>query len=473
MKKIGKYDLLCPLGSGATSTVYLGRDPSTRRDVAIKIAFPEILRNPERSRPYFHLFKNEASLAGKLAHPHIVQIHDAVVTNEQCYIVMDYVRGGTLQECCTTKKLLPVGQVVEIVFKCTRALDFAHHIGITHRDIKPANILYVGDAMDGHIKISDFGAAIVGQPECTLVSGIGSPAYMSPEQVRELTLDHRTDIYSLGVVMYQLLTGQLPFRAESNYEMAYQIIHAEAVPPSRLRENIPEALDAVIARAMSKKVEDRYPTWEEFARDLIWSFRKKHSRIERRSLSGRERFGMLRKLSFFADFSDDEIREVLRSSTWHIVSPGQVIARNGGAGDSFGIVTDGELSISGNGRIPDRLSIGDCFGEAMVIGPRAPARDTNIAALTEARVISIKSDALQHVSEACRQHFYGALLIALSRRLALTEERLTALWRSTSTGRYAAIPTQIIRTTVGSAHDPCRSVEKHIEIGFSAKAIAK
>ncbi|GHU36107.1 hypothetical protein AGMMS50256_32250 [Betaproteobacteria bacterium] len=269
MRKIGKYDLIRVLGSGTTSTVYLGHDPSTQRDVAIKIAFPEIFKHPERGKLYSYLFMNEASLAGKLTHPNIVQIYDAAVAEDPCYIVMEYVRGGTLEKCCNAGKLLPIGRIVEIIFKCALALDFAHRIGITHRDIKPANILYVGDTPEsGEIKISDFGAAIVDQPERTQVSGIGSPAYMSPEQLREFALDHRTDIYSLGVVMYQLLTGRLPFQGSSNYNIIYQVINDEPAPPSRLREEIPEALDVIIARAMCKDVEERYATWENFTQDL-------------------------------------------------------------------------------------------------------------------------------------------------------------------------------------------------------------
>lgn len=234
----------------------------------IKVAFPEILKSPERGKLYTHLFLNEASLVGKLAHPHIVQIYDAVVAADLCYIVMEYVPGGTLEACCTPGSLLPIERVVEIIFKCTRALDFAHRIGITHRDIKPANILFSGDdTLSGDIKISDFGAAIVDAPERTQVSGIGSPAYMSPQQVRELALDHQTDIYSLGVVMYQLLTGQLPFQASSNYNIIYQIINTEPMPPSMLRREIPPVLDAIVARAMAKDTKARYPTWAAFAHD--------------------------------------------------------------------------------------------------------------------------------------------------------------------------------------------------------------
>lgn len=174
VKKLGKYELLKKLGEGASSTVYLGRDPFAQRDVAVKVASPEILGDAKRGKLYTHLFLNEASLVGKLKHPHIVQIFDAVVAEKLCYIVMEYVAGGTLEAYARPGHLLPVDRVVELIFKCTRALDFAHRLGITHRDIKPANILMSGDA---DIKISDFGASITsGRNERTQVSGIGSPA---------------------------------------------------------------------------------------------------------------------------------------------------------------------------------------------------------------------------------------------------------------------------------------------------------
>jgi serine/threonine protein kinase len=280
MDKIGKYDVVREIGQGASSTVYLGHDPFSQRDVAIKVVFPQILKDPERGKLYTHLFLNEASLVGKLNHPHIVQIFDAVVADSLCYIVMEYVPGGTLEMFCGEKKLLPVERVVEIIFKCTRALDFAYRLGITHRDIKPANILIVGtDASSGDIKISDFGAAITGGVDHTQVSGIGSPAYMSPQQVKEQTLDHRTDIYSLGVVMYQMLTGQLPFQASNNYNMVYQIVHDEPSKPSALRPGLPPILDQIVARAMAKRLEDRYPNWEEFAQDLAQAVRTRQLKI--------------------------------------------------------------------------------------------------------------------------------------------------------------------------------------------------
>ena len=189
------------------------------------------------------LFLTEASLAGKLQHPHICQIYDAVADEKEHYIVTEYVDGGTLEKFCVPDALLPVDKIVEIVFKCTRALEFAHKMGITHRDIKPANILYTGET---DVKITDFGAALIATGDSTQISAIGSPAYMSPQQVKEHPLNHQTDIYSLGVVMFQLLTGQLPYQASNNYSMMYQITNVEAPLPSSLRKDIPLTVDKIV-----------------------------------------------------------------------------------------------------------------------------------------------------------------------------------------------------------------------------------
>src|SRR5262249_44384554 len=142
--------------------------------------------------------------------------------------------------------LLPIERVVEIVFKCTRALEFAHKMGIIHRDIKPANILYTGE---NDVKVTDFGAALIATGESTQISAIGSPAYMSPQQVKEHPLDHRTDIYSMGVVLYHMLTGKLPFLATNNFSLIYQITNVEPQPPSSLRHEIPPVLDEIVKRA--------------------------------------------------------------------------------------------------------------------------------------------------------------------------------------------------------------------------------
>ena len=431
---IGKYEIRRKIGEGATSIVYLGFDPFAEREVAVKAIFPEVLRDKERGRLYRNLLMTEASLAGKLMHPHIVQIYDAVLAEEQSYIVMEYVAGGTLEPFCSPSTLLPVDRLVEMIFKCTRALDYAFRAGITHRDIKPANILLAntGDSAErssGDIKISDFGAAMMssGEQSRTQVSGVGSPAYMSPEQVRDMSLNHQTDIYSLGVVMYQLLSGRLPFQSNSNYGMIYQICNAEPPPPSTFRADMPVSLDAVVARAMQKETGARYQTWEEFSHDLAQSFRKKQLSAQRQSFPDSEKFEALRGLRFFGEFSDVELWEVVRFSRWDEVAANTVIMRDGERGDSFSFLLDGELTVSKNGHALGTLAAGECFGEMAIIRRGEHTRGADVVAQTATRVVAISAQALQHASEVCRMHFYQGFLDVIAGRLTDANVRLAAL----------------------------------------------
>ena len=433
-ERIGKYEIRRKLGEGATSIVYLGFDPFAKREVALKAIFPEVLRDKERGRLYRNLLMTEASLAGKLMHPHIVQIFDAVVAEDQSYIVMEYVNGGTLEPFCTPSTLLPVDRLVEIVFKCTRALEYAFRAGITHRDIKPANILLVGgedgaEGGGGDIKISDFGAALLTSEGQTLtqVSGVGSPAYMSPQQVRDMPLDHQTDIYSLGVVMYQLLTGRLPFNSNSNYGMIYQICNSDPPPPSTFRTDMPVSLDAVVARAMQKEVAARYQTWEEFSHDLAQSFRNKKLSAQRQAFPDSEKFEALRALRFFGEFSDVNLWEVVRFSRWDEVTAGTVIMRDGERGDFFAFLLDGELTVSKVGHTLETLAAGECFGEMAIIRRGEHSRGADVVAQTATRVVTISAQALQHASDACRMHFYQGFLDVIARRLANANARLTSL----------------------------------------------
>jgi eukaryotic-like serine/threonine-protein kinase len=433
-ERIGKYEIRRKLGEGATSEVYLGYDPFAAREVAVKVIFPEVLRDKEKGRLYRHLLVTEASLAGKLAHPHIVQIFDAVLDEEQSYIVMEYVPGGTLEPFCSPSTLLPVDRLVEIIFKCTRALDYAQRLGITHRDIKPANILLVrpGDIHEksgGDIKISDFGAALMtgNEQTQTQVAGVGSPAYMSPQQVREATLDHQTDIYSLGVVMYQLLAGRLPFQATSNYGMVYQICNSDPPPPSTFRTEVPASLDAVVARAMQKELENRYQTWEEFSHDLAQSFRNKQLASRRQEFPDSEKFETLRTLAFFDDFSDVEIWEVVRFSRWDVMAPDTVIMKDGEPGEFFAFLLEGELQVTKRGTSLGQLQPGECFGEMAIIRRGDHVRGADVITRTTSKVVTISGDTLHHASEACRMHFFKSFLEVIAGRLDTANSRLATL----------------------------------------------
>lgn len=429
MANIGKYEIRGKLGQGMTSTVFLAYDPFAEREVAIKRLFSEALNDEVRGHVFRRLLATEASLAGKLAHPHIAQIYDAVFEPNDAYIVMEYVPGGTLEPFCQPDNLLPFDRLIEIVFKCTRALDYACHQGVTHRDIKPANILLANsDNLGGDIKISDFGAALIAQDnDRTQISGVGSPAYMSPQQVRELPLDHRTDIYSLGVVMYQLLTGRLPFHASNNYSMIYQITSIEALPPSTYRQDIPPTLEAIVTRAMAKDLDARYANWEQFSQDLMGAFRQNQENGRQQQFADSEKFETLRALPFFAQFSDVQLWEVVRFSEWKDVKPGTLIMKDGDPGEHFCFLAAGQVEVQKNGRVLTRLSAGECFGEMAVIHDRVTPRAADVVALSDARIITISGESLKRASEGCQMRFYGAFLDVLANRLSATNLRLASV----------------------------------------------
>ena len=438
LERIGKYSLRGQIGAGTTATVHLAFDPFAQREVAIKLLRTDILQDAERGPQYRRMLRNEASLAGRLQHPHIVQILDAVITEQESYIVMEYVPGTTLAHYIQTDRLLPLQRLVEIIFKCTRALDYAYTHGVMHRDIKPANILLVQNpdgTATGDIRITDFGAALQLDAAGTQVTGVGSPAYMSPQQIRDLPLDHRSDIYSLGVVMYQLLCGQLPFKAANHYAMLHQILQTEPPPPSSYRSDIPASLDAIVARAMQKDVAARYADWSEFARDLTQAFRgqqqAQQSPPPHEEFPDSEKFESLRALPFFHEFSAVEIWEVLRFSRWQTVAAQTRIMQDGSSGDFFCFLLAGELHVSKQGQLLYQLQAGDCFGEMAIIG-HPPAslpqpRSADVTAHTAATLVSIPASALNQASPTCRMHFYRAFLAVLSNRLNTANIKLTAV----------------------------------------------
>jgi len=425
MNRIGKYPVLRRLGQGATSEVWLCNDPFNARDVAVKLAFNEALRHPERGRVYRKLFLTEASLAGKLQHPHICEIYDAVAEENQHYIVMEYVAGGTLEKFCRTDGLLPVDRAVEIAFKCTRALEFAHRLGIIHRDIKPANILYTGET---DVKLTDFGAALIASGDITQVSAVGSPAYMSPEQVREQPLDHRTDVYSMGVVLYHLLTGRLPFQAVNNFSLIYQITSVEPEPPSAYRPQIPPEVEAIVLRAMQKDPGRRYRHWEQFSQDLADAFRAQRRDTESaRAFADTEKFQTLRALPFFENFSDAELWEVARISTGRRASAGELLMKEGEPGDFFCILARGQVRVTRKGRLLNLLRAGEPFGEMAYLARRSQTRGADVTVMDEADIISVPSDGLAQATDGCRHKFDRAFMGILVERLSMANLRLSGV----------------------------------------------
>ncbi len=265
---IGRYEIVAELGRGAMGVVYKARDPKIDRLVAIKtIAF--LGQESEEEREFRARFFHEAQAAGRLSHPRIVTIFDVAEDSEtqQPYIVMEYVPGHSLEkELAEGTGKMPLEQALQLTEELAEALDYAHAQGIVHRDIKPANIL-LGD--DGHAKIADFGIAKFNLANITSAGhAMGTPAYMSPEQLSGEAVDGRSDLFSVGVILYTLLTGYKPFQGNSAMTVSYKVVNRDPVPVSALDADIPPTLDYVVSRAMAKDRRRRYQTGMELALDV-------------------------------------------------------------------------------------------------------------------------------------------------------------------------------------------------------------
>ncbi|MCX5906769.1 MAG: serine/threonine-protein kinase, partial [Deltaproteobacteria bacterium] len=265
-KKLGRYEILQEIGHGGMGLVYKGRDPIIDRLVAIKTIRFDRLYEGQEIRSLKERFFKEAQAAGKLIHPNIVTVFDVGEDSGEAYIAMELVEGETLAPYIDPNHLLPVKEVLEALGTVALALDFAHQHGIVHRDVKPSNIMRT---QKGQIKVMDFGIAKL--PSSTLTqtgSILGTPSYMSPEQIHNRPVDGRSDLFSLGCVLYELLTGTKPFRGENFSALVLQIMEADPVSPSQENHRVPSACDALLTQALAKNPEGRYQDGKEMAEAL-------------------------------------------------------------------------------------------------------------------------------------------------------------------------------------------------------------
>ena len=409
--RIGKYYVVHEVGRGSTGTVYLSHDPFYGRDVAIKLYHATVGDDAE-SRNARRMFMGEAKMVGKLQHPNIVPIFDAGEEDGRRYVVTEHVHGArTLSAYCRSGSLLPIDQVVSILYKCAKALHYAHSRGVVHRDIKPSNILLT---QDGDVRIVDFGIALVADSDVSRLEGVaGSPAYMSPEQVQGLELDARSDLYSLGAVMYEMLCGQRPFRAGALGKLLRQVVQSEAESLRSIRPEIPEELEEVVKRALQKEPNNRYRTGTEFAAELTRVHQK--LRASQAEIDDEERFAVMRKLRFFHDFSHGEIREVMRAGVWTECQPGESVLRPGDIDDRFYIVVSGTVRLSRGGDIIGRVHAGGCFGEAgYAEGSR---RDTVVEAESAVTMLKVTATLLEQSSVSCQLRFHKVFVRELIGRL--------------------------------------------------------
>ena len=414
--RIGKYQIKQELGTGAVSTVYLAYDEFYNSDLALKVYEPDTTgqMGPGRAQ-----FVSEAALAGKLVHPHIVTILDAVADDQASYVAMEYVPGGNLHRYTSSTRLLPVQDVIQIAFKCCGALDYAFRAGVVHRDIKPANIL-VAEGTD--VKVADFGAAFVSGIETTQRLRVGSPSYIAPEQIRAEPLTHQSDMFSLGVVLYELLTGARPFRGANTIETLEQVLRVTPPAPSQVRSELPVPIDAIALGMLQKTPGDRYANWAELALDLA---RVGRLSVFDQAVHDSDKYTALRGAPLLAALSDAEIWELARAGQWSRLPRQTVLVREGEMGDSLFILGEGEAKVTFQGKLLNVLRKGDCFGEMAYVRGEAAKRGATVETTTDALIVELPRAAVDKLTIACQLHMTRALLRTMADRLDFANVRVS------------------------------------------------
>lgn len=414
-KELGKYKVLKTLGRGSVGVVHEGIDPFLNRRVAIKIAYTYAFKNQASAEHYKQTFFNEAHTAGKLKHANIIEVLDAGVEGECCYIVMELVSGGrTLETYCNPNELLDYMQVADIISKCAKALDYAHRIGVIHRDIKPNNILLT---KNGDVKICDFSIAYLLSEDLdsTIQTGFaGSPRYMSPEQMQEDIVNSQTDLFSLGIVMYELLTGRHPFAAKGFSRLIYKIINEKAPPLKKYRPDLPEVFQRIIYRVLQKHPEQRYKTGLDLAADVNLVFDYTGSSPQQ-DISKKTKL-ISEKLKFFSVFSEDDIVDIIQECEWQEYQSEQEIICREEIADSIFLIISGKVNLYEQDKLIKSLKQGDYFGKAgkLLAGK---SNDIKFYAQKAVQLMKINSDMMDKLSISCQLKFNKLLLKMLIKNL--------------------------------------------------------
>jgi serine/threonine protein kinase len=420
-KQLGKYTLGKELGRGASGIVYLANDPFAHRDVAIKVYPADADMEESKAKLYRKLFFNEAHVAGKLVHPNVLPIYDAGEEGGLRYIVMMYLEDyKPLTEHTRQDNLLPVKKVVEIFFAMSKALDYAHRNGVIHRDIKPANVMM---GPTGAVMIVDFGIAKHAVGQSTQITGIvGTPRYMSPEQVRDEDVGNQTDLFSMGIMIYEMLAGVPCFYGDSLPSLTHQIINVEPPPVSQLRGDVPDSLNKILHRCLKKSLKQRYKTGMDVAGDLINVSDALSAQAE--EISEAERYNQLSRLTFFSEFTQPETWEIMRAGAWKNFRAGDVVVQEGELDDSFFVIVSGDATVHKGKTLLGALAAGDCFGEMGYLNKTK--RTATVRAKTDVSVLRVNATLMERASRDCQLRFYKVFAHTLIERLTHTNERLQA-----------------------------------------------
>jgi serine/threonine-protein kinase len=420
-ERIGKYRIESVVGKGGGGIVYKGFDPFVSRDVAVKIALQSVAAGEEQKPAEERSFFTEARAAGMLQHPHIVTLFDAGEIGSYAYIVMEYIDGCTLKDMCRSDgQRASLEQIIDIIYKCAKALQYSHERGVLHRDIKPSNIMLT---RAGVPKIMDFSiAAIAKRGEAAQQVGVGSPLYMSPEQVRRQPLGPQSDLYSLGAVMYQLLTGMPPFIGDSLPGLFTAIRNAPVPRPDHACPDLPPEVGDVVVRLLAKNPADRYLSGDELARELLRLFEK--LRATDRQLSRREGRDSLMSLRFFAGFSERDIEDILNASSIQTYAKGETIVTEGDIDSAVYIIARGSVDIVKGRKKISTLDRGDCFGEISFLS--ASRRTATVKAATPVLALKVNAALMDTLPVETQLRFYKVFTDTLIYRLALTSAKLSA-----------------------------------------------
>ena len=418
---IGKYELLREIGSGSMGRVYLARDPISDSEVAIKIA-ETVHNDTERgARRRSKLFFNEVKASGMLRHPNIIATRDAGVDGGRRFLVMEYVPGArTLDDFCHKPDLLDLGEAVSLIQHCAVAFDYAHSKGIVHRDIKPKNIML---SDKGEVKIGDFGVALIDRSDIEqtqVVGRLGSPRYMSPEQLIGENVTNQSDIFSLGVVLYELLTGVSPFASHSVADIARRILKDPHTPVQELTPEVPERLAAIVDRCLIKHPAGRYHTAMEMAGELSLV-------CDDLDVTGSKRMGqdvirLLESIPGFYGFAPDELDELLSVADWDEVTAGERILSEGTGDGNAVVIIKGLAAVHCAGKRISRLAPGSSGGDFSLVESGAPGAD--IVAMEDCSVLRISASQAERLSVECRQRLYRILAGNFAGRLQQLQRRI-------------------------------------------------
>jgi len=416
VEKVGRYEIIGKLGQGSMGVVYKGRDPYINREVSIKISRPSSDLAGELAARYRERFFLEAQSAGRLMHPNIVAIYDAGMYKDFCYITMEYIDGPNLGKFCTRDNLLPVARTAEIIIAACRALDFAHQKEVVHRDIKPSNIM-LNKSKD--VKITDFGIAQI--TDQTASKGIiGSPSYMSPEQVKEEPITPLSDIFSLGCVLYEMLTGEQAFPGDNYFSIMYKIINEEPPPVNRLRPEIPEILEKITRKALSKDHTKRYQTCMDLAYDLRVALRGLKQDAIREDKAD-DVIDYTHNIQFFSNFTKPQVKAILDAANVIKVPKETAVVKEGEIDDSFFIILSGQASVRKNDRQIAIIGRGECFGEMAYLS--GESRSATVIADTDCILMKISAMLLDKAPQDIQLLFLKRFAMTLLRRLSASQKK--------------------------------------------------